>query len=80
MNLFAALDISPPRPFPKWLAPAAGLLIAGAIACLCCRLPRHAVFSWPELFRSAAERVALVFVACSATVWFLALVRQARAD
>ncbi len=78
MNLFAALDTSPPRPFPKWLAPAAGLLIAGVIACLGCRLPRHGVFSWPELFRSAAERVALVFVACSATVWFLGLVRQGK--
>jgi len=82
MDLFAAPDTSAPRPFPEWLAPTAGLFIAGMIACLGCRLPRHGVFSWPELFRSAAERVALVFVVCSTTVWSIRLVRRdkSRAD
>ena len=78
MNLFDALDTSAPRPFPKWLAPAAGLVIAGTIACLGCRLPGHGIFSWPELFHSATERVAIVFVACSATVWFLPFVRRGK--
>jgi hypothetical protein len=68
-SLFAAPDASTPRPLPKWLAPSGGLLIAVAIAYLGCRLPRHGTLSWPELIRSAAWRVALVFVACSATVW-----------
>jgi len=74
MSLFAAPDTSTQRPFPKWSPPAAGLLIAAAIACLGCRLLRHHLLSWPELFRSAAERVALAFVACSATVWSIRFV------
>jgi hypothetical protein len=76
MTLFVARDTSAPRTFPKWAAPAAGLLVAGAVASLGCRLPPHNTFSWPELFRSAAERVLLVFVACATTVWALCLVRS----
>jgi hypothetical protein len=76
MTLFDALDTSAPRALPKWAAPAAGLLVAGAVACLGCRLPPHNTFSWPELFGSAAERVLLVFVACATTVWALCLVRS----
>lgn len=76
MTLFDALDTSVPRAFPKWAAPAAGLIVAGAVASLGCRLPPHNTFSWPELFRSAAERVLLVFVACATTVWAVCLVRS----
>ncbi len=76
MTLFDARDTSAARAFPKWAAPAGGLLVAGAVASLGCRLPPHDAFSWPELFRSAAERVLLVFVACATTVWALCLLRS----
>jgi hypothetical protein len=76
MNLFAAPEASTQRPFPKWSAPVAGILVAGAVACLGCRLPREHVLSWPDLFRSAAERVSLVFIACATTVWSLRLLRR----
>ncbi len=73
MSLFAAPDTFTPRPFPKWSALIAGLLVAGGIAYLGCRQPRQYLLSWPDLFRSATERVLLVFVACNATVWSLRL-------
>src|SRR4029434_10501337 len=76
MTLFGAPDTSAQRPLPKWLAPSAGLLVAAAIACLGCRLPRLGTLSWPGVIRSAAGRVILVFVASSATIWSFRFIRR----
>ena len=76
MTLFGAPDTSAQRPLPKWLAPSAGLLVAAAIACLGCRLPRLGTLSWPDVIRSAAGRVILVFVASSATIWSFRFIRR----
>ena len=75
MNLFDALDASAPKPFPKWSAPAAGLLAATAVAGLGCHLPAQSVLSWTGLIGSAAERVVLVSLVCAATVWGLCLIQ-----
>jgi hypothetical protein len=75
--LFTAPETSAPRTLPKWLAPSGGLLAAAAIAYLGISLPPRGTLSWPELLQLAAGRLALVFVACSATVWSFRLLRRA---
>jgi hypothetical protein len=76
-TLFAATDASTPRPLPKWLAPSSGLLAGVAISCLGISLPQRGTLSWPDLLQLAAGRLALVFIACSATVWSFRLIRRA---
>src|SRR5262245_31291289 len=76
MTLFSAADTSAPRPLPNRLAPSGGLLIAAVIACLGCRLPRYVTLSGPDVIRSAAGRVFLVFVASAATVWSFRYIRR----
>ena len=79
-TLFTAPETSAPRTLPKWLAPSGGLLAAAAIAYLGISLPPRGTLSWPELLQLAAGRLALVFVACSATVWSFRLIRRANRE
>ncbi len=76
-TLFNAPETSAPRTLPKWLAPSGGLFAAAAIAYLGVSLPPRRTLSWPDLLQLAAGRLALVFVACAATVWSFRFIKLA---
>jgi len=76
MNAFDLLETSAPRPFPKWLPPAGGLLAAGLVAAFVSHLPLVHTLSPGEILGLAVENVLEVFLSSAAVVWILCAIRQ----
>jgi hypothetical protein len=68
MNISNLRGASAPNPIPKWLPPAGGLLVSGAIACFASSLPLVHSLSFGEAIASAMLRVLAVFIANAVTV------------
>ena len=67
MNTFDLVGTSAPRPLPKWLPLAGGLVAAAVVASFVCRWPLVHSLSLGELLGSAVENVLEVFLANAVT-------------
>ncbi len=75
MNAMASAEISAPRPLPKWLPPAGGLLAAGLTAFFVNHLPNVYTLSLREILGLAIENVLVVFFACATVMWLVYTIR-----
>lgn len=76
VNQFDLVELSAPRPLPKWLPPTGGLLAATAVAFFACRPPLAYTLSWGKLIISSVELVLEVIAASALTVWVLCSIPQ----
>jgi len=75
MNAFDLVGTSAPRPFPRWLLPAAGLLAAVFIAAFVNQLPHVYTLSPGEIFVLSVENVLEILLITAAAVWALCAIR-----
>lgn len=75
MSTFDLVGASAPKPFPKWLPPASGLLAALLVATFVSRLPLVHTLSPAEILALAVTNVVEVFLASAAVVWGLSAIR-----
>jgi hypothetical protein len=68
MNILNPTEASAPNPTVKWLPPAAGLLVGGAVASFASSLPLVHSLSFDQVIISSVERVLVVFLASAATI------------
>ena len=71
MNAFDLVETSAPKPSPRWLPPAVGLLAAGLVAAFVSQLPLVHTLSPGEILGLAIENVFEVFLSSAALVWIL---------
>lgn len=75
MSTFDLVGSSAPKPFPKWLPPAGGLLAAAPVASFVSLPPLVHTLSPGEILGLAVENVLAVFLATAAVVWCLCVIR-----
>lgn len=74
MSSFDLVGTSAPKPFPKWLPPAGGLLAALLVAIFVNRLPFVHTLSPAEILGLAIENVLEVFLLSAAVEWGLSAI------
>jgi hypothetical protein len=75
MNAFDLIGTSAPKPFPKWLPSAGGLLAAALVASFVSRPPLVHTLSPAEILVLAVENVLEVFLVSAAVAWGLSAIR-----